>query len=209
MRIGPHQSMLSLAQSQTSHTMLKAVALMSSAAQQVSARVKALISRLFSITSIPQTGHWAVTSNSMQSFAGEKTLLVRLWMQRLTLSQPTKFLVGIRTAWLQQHLSVRGKERYCTHIASTPKQRPGRKDSAFKFLDPYNVLIGLRLFAGYLKACAHSALLTTEDFTASWKQGGQSTTYHLVPLFLMMSKKFSWRCRRELLKCFRSVTYSV
>ena len=147
--------MLSLAQSQTSHTMLKAVALMSSAAQQVSARVKALISGLFSVTSIPWTGCRAVTLNGMQFFAGEKTLSVRPWMQRLTLSWPAKFLVGIRTARLQQHLSVRGKERYHTHIASTPKRRSSEKDSAFKFLDPHNVLIGPRSFTGYLKACAH------------------------------------------------------
>ena len=201
--------MHSLAPSQTSHTTLKAVTLMSSAAQQVSVRVKALLSRLFSISLIPWTRHQAVTSNDMQSFSGEETPSLRPWMQRLTLSQPAKFLVGIRTAQLQQHLSVRGKERYHTHIASTPKWRPGKKDCAFKFLDPHNVLIGPRSFAGYLKACAHSALLTTEDFAASWKRGGQSTTYHLIPLFSMMSKKFSWRCRRELLKCFRSVTCSV
>ena len=90
--------MHSLAPSQTSHTMLKAIALMSSAARQVSVRVKALISGLFSVSLIPWTGHQAVTSNNMQSFAGEETLSVRPWMQRLTLSQPAKLLVGIRTA---------------------------------------------------------------------------------------------------------------
>ena len=154
-------------QSQTSPTILKAVALMNFTARQVFVRVKAPTNELFSVTSIPWTRHQAVTSNIMQSFAGEETLSLKPWMQRLTLSRLAKLLVGFRTAQSQQHLSTKGKERYRTHIANTPKRRPGKRDGVFRVIHPDNVLIGPRLFAGYLKACAHSASLRTEDFAAS------------------------------------------
>jgi len=136
-------------------------------AQQVFVKVKAPTSELFSITLIPWTRRQAVTSNVMQSFAGEETLSLKPWMQRLTSSQLTKLLAGFRTAQSQQHLSTKGKEKYCTHIANTPKWRLGKRDGVFRVIHPDNVLIGLRLFTGYLKACAHSASLRTEDFAAS------------------------------------------
>jgi len=166
-RIGPCLSMLSLAQSQISPTMPKAIALMSSAARQVSIRVKVLTSELFDVSLICWTGCQVVTSNIMQSFAGEQTPSVRPWMQRLTLSRLARLLVGFRMAQSQRHLSAREKVKYHTHIVSTPKRRPGKKDSTFKFIHPHNVVIGPRSFTGYLKACAHSASLRTKDFAAS------------------------------------------
>jgi len=159
--------MLSLAQSQTSPTILKAVVLMNFAAWQVFVKVKAPTSELFGITLIPWTGRRAVTSNIMQSFAGEETPSLKPWMQRLTSSRLTKLLEGFRMAQSQQNLSTKGKEKYHTHIANTPKWRPSKRDGVFRVIHPDNVLIGPRLFTGYLKACTHSALLRTKDFAAA------------------------------------------
>ena len=159
--------MLSFSLSPILPTMLRAVVRMSFAALRGSVSAKVSMGGWFGAISTRRTENRQATSNAMQLYAGELRPWMVLWKRGLTFVLLAQLLETFRMVQLRLHFNGRGKGRSRTHIASTPRRKPGMKIYPFYYLHAEHQLTVRRLFVGWLRACALSVLLKTVAFAAS------------------------------------------
>ena len=159
--------MLSFSLSLILPTMPRAVVRMSFAALRGSVSAKVSMGGWLGAILTRRTENRQATSNAMRLYAGELRPLMALWKRRLTFILLAQLLETSRMVQLRLHFNGRGKGRSRTHIASTPRCKPGMKLYPFYSLHAEHHFTVRRLFVGWLRACALSVSLKTAALAAS------------------------------------------